>query len=77
MVEHNPELADMQRRITSRLQDKGPANIDTLATELNAEQPKVWLALQKLREGGTRIVESRPDGTWDLVAVYRKEHDKE
>lgn len=66
------ELADLQRRITSRLQDKGPASIETLATELNVTQPKVWLALQKLREGGTRIVESRPDGTWDLVAVYRK-----
>jgi hypothetical protein len=59
------------------MQDKGAATIETLATDLNLAQPKVWLALEKLREGGTRIVESRPDGMWDLVAVYRKEHHEE
>lgn len=69
--EATSELAELQRQIAIRLQDKGPANIETLATELNAPQPKVWLALQKLRESGNRIVEIGPDGTWHLVAVYR------
>jgi Mn-dependent DtxR family transcriptional regulator len=72
VTEQPSELADLQRRITARLQEKGPANIKTLASELNAPQPEVWLALQKLRESGSRLVESRPDGTWDLVGVYRK-----
>jgi hypothetical protein len=63
VVEHNTELSDLQRRITARLQDKGPANIETLATELNAPQLKILLALQKLRQSGSRIIKFRPDGT--------------
>lgn len=65
------DFVDLQRKITTRLQDKGPANIETLATELNVPQPKVWFALQKLHESGTPLIESRPDGTWDLVGIYR------
>lgn len=72
MDQRDSELAELQRRIASRLQGKGPANIETLATELKTPQPTIWLALQKLREGKAQIVEFHPDGLWELVGIYRR-----
>ena len=59
----NAESDDLEERISARLEEKGPATLQTLALELSASQWSVQSALEKMREGGSiRLVFG---GLWD------------
>ena len=62
----NPwEIDSLKLRITVRLRKSGPATADRLASELNAPQGNVRLALEELR-GKEKSVKHLPFGLWDL-----------
>jgi hypothetical protein len=57
------ESDDLPERITARLQEKGPATLDTLASELSASQWIVQSCLEELqKEGSVRLLFG---GLWD------------
>jgi DNA-binding Lrp family transcriptional regulator len=59
----DPEYDDLQERITARLREKGPATMQTLASELGASQWKVQSSLERLQqEGSVRLLFG---GLWD------------
>jgi DeoR/GlpR family transcriptional regulator of sugar metabolism len=57
------ESDDLPQRITARLQEKGPATLQTLASELGASQWNVQSSLEKLQNEGT--VRLLFGGLWD------------
>jgi len=60
----NPESDDLQQRVTERLREKGPATLETLASELSASQWNVQSVLEKLQqEGSVRLLFG---GLWDV-----------
>jgi DeoR/GlpR family transcriptional regulator of sugar metabolism len=59
----NSGSEDLQKRITTRLQAKGPATLQTLASELGASQWNVQSSLEELqKEGSVRLLFG---GLWD------------
>ena len=57
------ESDDLPERIAARLQEKGPATLETLASELSASQWNVQSSLEKLQnEGSVRLLFG---GLWD------------
>jgi hypothetical protein len=63
---------ELKVRITTRLLEKGSTTGKTLALELGAPEANVRFALEMLRNGKEKFVESWGTDMWDVTAEYRK-----
>jgi hypothetical protein len=49
-------LDDLERRITTRLHEKAPSTVGSLASDLSEPFGRVLIALEKLRDGIVKVV---------------------
>lgn len=61
------EIESLRTRITTRLQDAGPATSQKLAVELAVPHGKVRLALETPGQGKEVFVKRLPFGFWDVM----------
>lgn len=66
------EFEALKLHITERLQNRGAAKSQTLASELNAPRGNVQLALEELSDAKERLVRRLPFGLWDVNAEKEK-----
>jgi hypothetical protein len=66
------EFEALKLRIIARLENRGAAKSQTLASELDAPQGNVQLALEQLRDAKERLVRRLPFGLWDVNSEEKK-----
>lgn len=59
-------------QIKARLEEKGPASVETLSSELDSPQINVTFALVMLSEGKEKAVKRVSADLWDLTWEYRR-----
>lgn len=59
-------------QIKARLEEKGPASVETLSSELDSPLINVTFALVMLSEGKEKAVKRVSADLWDLTWEYRR-----
>jgi hypothetical protein len=63
---------DLVLQVKTRLLEKGPATLETLALELGAPPVNVIFALEMLSEGKEKCVQRVPCNMWAATSEYQK-----